>query len=77
MLNKLHFPIAIQLPRPLGLGQRNKNARLVEDFFRKYTKPVKRKTIIDIVRKLSRPTIQLGADLKQSHNQVQSREHGF
>lgn len=40
-------------------------SELVENYFKAVTKPVKRKTILDLVEKLNAPSIDPDTDLKQ------------
>lgn len=50
---------------------------LVEDFFRKISKPSRRKTIIELLEKLDTPDIDLKKDLKKDFYREQARKYGF
>ncbi len=52
-------------------------SELVEEFFKKFTKPAKQKSVIDIVDKLNKPAIDPGADLKDLYYKEQSGKYGF
>jgi len=52
-------------------------SELVENYFRKITKPSKRKNIIDVIDKMERPNIPLDKDLKKSYYEDQKAKYGF
>ncbi len=52
-------------------------SELVEDYFRRITKPAKRKNIISMVEKLEKPTIGAKVDLKEMYYREQSKKYGF
>lgn len=52
-------------------------SEMVGEFFQKLAKPVKRKTVVDLVRELNKPVINPDADLKHLYYESQSKKHGF
>jgi len=50
---------------------------LVESYFKKVTRPSKRKSIIDLVEKLEKPTIDNDADLKDLYYKENAKKYGF
>ena len=50
---------------------------LVESYFKKVTRPSKRKSIIDLVEKLEKPTIDNDADLKDLYYKENEKKYGF
>jgi len=52
-------------------------SELVENYFKRITKPSKRKNIINLVEKLEKPKVDSKADLKELFYQEQSKKHGF
>ena len=52
-------------------------SEIVEDYLKVVTKPVKRKTIIDMVEELSPTNIDPKADLKELYYQEQAKKYGF
>ena len=52
-------------------------SELVENYFKRITKPAKRKNIISMVEKLEKPKIDSKADLKDLYYQDQSKKYGF
>ena len=52
-------------------------SELVESYFKRITKPTKRKNIINMVEKMDKPKIDSKADLKELYYQDQSQKYGF
>jgi len=52
-------------------------SELVENYFKRITKPAKRKNIINLVEKLEKPKINSKTDLKELYYQDQSKKYGF
>ena len=52
-------------------------SELVENYFKRITKPAKRKNIISMVEKLEKPKIDTKGDLKELYYQEQSKKYGF
>ena len=52
-------------------------SELVENFFKKLTKPSKQKNIIDLVEKLEKPEIAVSIDLKELFYKEQAKKYGF
>jgi len=52
-------------------------SELVENYFKRITKPSKRKNIIHLVEKLEKPKMDSKADLKELFYQEQSKKYGF
>lgn len=50
---------------------------LVEEYFRKLTKPRMRKSVVDIIRELNKPAISAGANLKELYYEEQKQKFGF
>ena len=50
---------------------------LVETYFKKITKPAKRKSILDLVEKLEKPDIPHDADLKELYYKENAKKYGF
>lgn len=50
---------------------------LVESYFKKVTRPSKRKNIIDLVEKLEKPIINDNADLKDLYYKENAKKYGF
>ncbi|PJE48090.1 MAG: hypothetical protein CUR34_01020 [Sediminibacterium sp.] len=50
---------------------------LVESYFKKVTRPSKRKNIIDLVEKLEKTTMNDNADLKDLYYKENAKKHGF
>jgi antitoxin component of RelBE/YafQ-DinJ toxin-antitoxin module len=50
---------------------------LVETYFKKITKPAKRKSILDLVEKLEKPDIPQDADLKELYYKENAKKYGF
>ena len=49
----------------------------IEDFFKKVARTTRRKTIIELIEKLDKPTIDLKKDLKKEFYEGQSKKYGF
>lgn len=52
-------------------------SELVENYFKKVTKPVQRKTVLDLVDELEKPRIDAKADLKELYYKEQGEKYGF
>ncbi len=52
-------------------------SEIVETYFKKVTRPSKRKNIINLVEKLNAPSIDKSADLKELFYTDQSKKYGF
>lgn len=52
-------------------------SEIVEDYLKAVTRPVKRKTIIDMVEELGPSNIDSKADLKELYYQEQAKKYGF
>jgi hypothetical protein len=52
-------------------------SELVENYFRKVTKPVERKTILDLVDELETSALDPKADLKELYYKEQGEKYGF
>ena len=52
-------------------------SELVENYFKRITKPAKRKNIINMIEKLEKPKIDSKADLKELFYQDQAKKYGF
>jgi Family of unknown function (DUF6364) len=52
-------------------------SELVENYFKMVTKPVKRKSIVDLVDKLEGPVIDADSDLKELFYKEQGEKYGF
>jgi hypothetical protein len=52
-------------------------SELVEGYFRTLTKPVQRKSILDLVDQLKKPAISGKADLKDLYYKEQREKYGF
>ena len=50
---------------------------LVEEYFKKLTRPVKRKNVVDIIKELNKPAISAGANLKELYYEEQKQKSGF
>lgn len=50
---------------------------LVESYFKKVTRPSKRKNIIDLVEKLEKPSINDNTDLKDLYYKENAKKYGF
>jgi len=58
-------------------NKRTSISELVENYFKRITKPTKRKNIINLVEKLEKPEINSKSDLKELFYQEQSKKYGF
>lgn len=52
-------------------------SELVEHYFKRITKPARRKSVIQIVEKLGKPAIKVNRDLKEAFYQNQVGRYGF
>ena len=52
-------------------------SEIVEEYLRKITKPVKRKTIFDMIEELKPADIDPKADLKELYYQERAKKYGF
>ena len=52
-------------------------SELVESYFKRVTKPVQRKTVLDLVDELKKPHIDPKADLKELYYKEQGEKYGF
>ena len=52
-------------------------SELVENYFEKVTKPIQRKTVLDLVDELDKPAIDPKADLKELYYKEQGEKYGF
>ena len=52
-------------------------SELVENYFKKVTKPVQRKTVLDLVDELEKPHIDPKADLKELYYKERGEKYGF
>lgn len=52
-------------------------SEIVEDYLKKITQPVKRKTIIDMIEELGPSNIDPKADLKELYYQERAKKYGF
>ncbi|MBS1590570.1 MAG: hypothetical protein JST07_00460 [Bacteroidetes bacterium] len=52
-------------------------SELVENYFKKVTKPTKKKNLITIIEKLDKPIIKEETDLKSLYYQSKLRKNGF
>jgi hypothetical protein len=52
-------------------------SEIVEDYLKIITKPVKRRTILDMVEELEKPKIDPETDLKELYYQERAKKHGF
>ena len=50
---------------------------LVENFFKTLRKPAKRRNILDLIKELDPPAIDVNADLKDLYYKKQAKKHGF
>ncbi len=57
--------------------QKRSVSDLVESYFKKVTRPSKRKNIIDLVEKLEKSTIDENADLKDLYYKENAKKYGF
>ena len=57
--------------------QKRSVSDLVESYFKKVTRPSKRKNIIDLVEKLEKSTIDKNADLKDLYYKENAKKYGF
>jgi len=57
--------------------QQTSISELVEDYFKRVTKPTRRKSIVDLVEELKKPGIEDTADLKDLFYQDQAKKYGF
>ncbi|WP_295234149.1 DUF6364 family protein [Sediminibacterium sp.] len=60
-----------------AVKQKRSVSDLVESYFKKVTRPSKRKNIIDLVEKLEKPTIDKNADLKDLYYKENAKKYGF
>lgn len=60
-----------------AVKQKRSVSDLVESYFKKVTRPSKRKNIIDLVEKLEKPTIDKNADLKELYYKENAKKYGF
>jgi antitoxin component of RelBE/YafQ-DinJ toxin-antitoxin module len=52
-------------------------SEIVEEYLKKITRPIKRKTIIDMVEDLKPADIDLKANLKELYYQERAKKYGF
>jgi hypothetical protein len=52
-------------------------SEIVEDYLKIITKPVKRRTILDMVEELEKPKIDPETDLKELYYQERAKKHVF
>ena len=52
-------------------------SELVESYFRKITKPVRKKSIIEMVEKLEKPDFDVNVDLKELFYKEQGKKYGL
>lgn len=52
-------------------------SELVENYFKKVTKPARHKSILDLVDQLAKPAIDPKADLKELFYKEQGEKYGF
>lgn len=52
-------------------------SELVENYFKKVTKPIHRRTVLDLVDGLKKPHIDPNADLKELYYKEQGEKYGF
>jgi len=60
-----------------AVKQKRSVSDLVESYFKKVTRPLKRKNIIDLVEKLEKPSINDKADLKDLYYKENAKKYGF
>lgn len=60
-----------------AVKQKRSVSDLVESYFKKVTRPSKRKNIIDLVEKLEKSTIDKNADLKNLYYKENAKKYGF
>ncbi|HLD53115.1 MAG TPA: DUF6364 family protein [Sediminibacterium sp.] len=60
-----------------AVKQKRSVSDLVESYFKKVTRPSKRKNIIDLVEKLEKSTIDKNADLKDLYYKENAKKYGF
>ena len=60
-----------------AVKQKRSVSDLVESYFKKVTRPSKRKNIIDLVEKLEKSTIDKNADLKDLYYKEKAKKNGF
>lgn len=60
-----------------AVKQKRSVSDLVESYFKKITRPSKRKNIIDLVEKLEKSTIDKNADLKDLYYKENAKKYGF
>ncbi|MEX2235531.1 MAG: DUF6364 family protein [Cyclobacteriaceae bacterium] len=67
------------LERIKGYAAKRKTSvsELVESYFKHLTKPSNRRTIIDLVDRLDKPSIPEGKDLKKAFYEDQAEKYGF
>jgi hypothetical protein len=52
-------------------------SELVEQYFKKLTRPTKKKSIIEAVQKLKKPNIDPDIDLKELYYKENAKKYGF
>ena len=60
-----------------AVKQKRSVSALVESYFKKVTRPSKRKNIIELVEKLEKSTIDKNADLKDLYYKENAKKYGF
>lgn len=58
-------------------GKKTSVSELVETYFKNLTKPTTRKTVIDLVDELAKPSIPADMDLKRAYYEGQAGKYGF
>ena len=58
-------------------GKQTSVSELVQGYFKSVTRPVRRKSILDLVDKLDRPAIDPAADLKELYYREQGKKYGL
>jgi Family of unknown function (DUF6364) len=60
-----------------AVKQQRSVSELVESYFKTVTKPSKRKNILHLVEKLSKPIIDMDGDLKELYYKENAKKYGF
>ncbi len=67
----------LEIVKAYAASKHTSLSELVENYFKTISRPAKRKSIIDLVEKLPKPTIDTTGDLKEEYYKDRSDKYGF
>ena len=80
MKNRLNITISdhlLQQAKNYAYKHNTSVSQLVEDYFTRLTRPVKKKNILDVIGDLPKPRLKKAGDFKEKYYQEQRQKYGF